>query len=80
KIENHVAPLSRLDKNKKMKCEYQQISDLTNTYNINANYLTGFLLVLKPDDIINYNNSPSVLLKTDFAFYKKHTRSLIKYM
>lgn len=78
KIENHVAPLSRLDKNKKMKCEYQQISDLTNTYNINANYLTGFLLVLKPDDIINYNNSPSVLLKTDFAFYKKTYQKLDK--
>lgn len=78
KIENHVAPLSRLDKNKKMKCEYQQISDLTNTYSINANYLTGFLLVLKPDDIINYNNSPSVLLKTDFAFYKKTYQKLDK--
>lgn len=78
KIENHVAPLSRLDKNKKMKCEYQQVSDLTNTYSINANYLTGFLIVLKPDDIINYNNSPSVLLKTDFAFYKKTYQKLDK--
>lgn len=78
KINNHVAPLSRLDKNKKMKCEYQQLSDLTRIYNINANYLTGFLLVLKPDDIINYNNSPSVLIKTDFAFYKKTYKKLDK--
>ncbi|KEA50736.1 membrane protein [Mangrovibacter sp. MFB070] len=78
KIENHIAPLSRLDKNKKMKCEYQQLSDLTNTYSINANYLTGFLIVIKPDDIINFNNSPSVVLKTDMAFYKKTYQKLDK--
>lgn len=40
-------------------------------YNINVNYLMGFLFVLKLDDIINYNNSFFVLFKIDFVFYKK---------
>jgi hypothetical protein len=43
-IMNSIEPMSRLDANKKMKCEYQQLSADNHTYEIKGKYLTGILI------------------------------------
>ncbi|OPJ95976.1 hypothetical protein B1H39_11820 [Serratia marcescens] len=70
-IINTVEPLSRLDANKKMRCNYQQFSIDNRNYTIKGKYLTGILISVTPDDIVVLKDSPSLLLNADFAFYKK---------
>ncbi|MEQ0263504.1 DUF1761 domain-containing protein [Klebsiella sp. CN_Kp073] len=70
-ITNLIEPRSRLDANKKMKCEYQQLSADSYTYEVKGKYLTGILISVIPDDIIIFKNSPTITLSAEFAFYKK---------
>ncbi len=70
-IINTVDPLSRSDDNKKMKCNYQQLSIDNHTYTIKGKYLTGILISVIPDEIVVFKNVPTLTLNADFAFYKK---------
>lgn len=70
-IVNIVEPLSRLDDDKIMKCNYQQLSIDNHTYTIKGKYLTGILMSLTPDDVVVFKNSPTLTLNAEFAFYKK---------
>jgi len=70
-IRNKLKPLSNKDRNKKMKCTFQQIKESQSSYELDGMYLTGFLISFRPDDIISFKSSPTLILKSDFTFFKK---------
>ncbi|VTN18953.1 DUF1761 domain-containing protein [Klebsiella pneumoniae] len=70
-IMNSIEPMSRLDGNKNMKCEFQQLSADNHTYEVKGKYLTGILISIIPDDIIIFKKSPVITMSANLAFYKK---------